>query len=43
MKTVNRICQILSIIFALVSLVLFFTPFATITADGVIAQPSVGA
>ncbi len=31
MKTVNRICQILSIIFAVVSLVLFFTDFATIT------------
>lgn len=30
MKTVNRICQILSIIFAAVSLVLFFTDFATI-------------
>lgn len=30
MKTVNRICQILSVIFAVVSLVLFFTPFATI-------------
>ncbi len=35
MKTVNRICQILSVIFAVVSLVLFFTPFATIsTASG---------
>ena len=31
MKTVNRICQILSVIFAVVSLVLFFTPFATLT------------
>ncbi len=31
MKTVNRICQIFSIIFAVVSLVLFFTDFATIT------------
>ncbi len=31
MKTVNRICQILSIIFAAVSLVLFFTNFATIS------------
>ncbi len=30
MKTVNRICQILSVIFAAVSLVLFFTDFATI-------------
>lgn len=33
MKTVNRICQILSVIFAIVSLVLFFTPFATITTN----------
>ena len=32
MKTVNRICQILSVIFAIVSLVLFVTDFATITA-----------
>ena len=31
MKTVNRICQILSVIFAAVSLVLFFTDFATFT------------
>ncbi len=31
MKTVNRICQILSVIFAVVSLVLFFTGFATLT------------
>ena len=31
MKTVNRICQILSVIFAVVSLVLFVTDFATIT------------
>lgn len=34
MKTVNRICQVLSIIFAIVSLVLFFTPFATIATTG---------
>ena len=34
MKTVNRICQILSVIFAVVSLVLFFTPFATIITKG---------
>ena len=33
MKTVNRICQILSVIFAVVSLVLFFAPFATITTS----------
>ena len=31
MKTVNRICQILSIILAVVSLVLFFTSFVTIS------------
>ena len=31
MKTVNRICQILSIIFAAVSFVLFFTDFASLT------------
>ncbi len=31
MKTVNRICQILSVILAVVSLVLFFAPFATLT------------
>ena len=31
MKTVNRICQILSVILAVVSLVLFFMNFATIT------------
>lgn len=33
MKTVNRICQILSVIFAAVSLVLFFTNFVTITTS----------
>ena len=33
MKTVNRICQILSIIFAVVSLILLFTPFATIATN----------
>ncbi len=33
MKTVNRICQILSVIFAVVSLVLFFTDFATYTTS----------
>lgn len=33
MKTVNRICQILSVIFAAVSLVLFFTNFATLTTS----------
>ncbi len=35
MKTVNRICQILSVILAVVSLVLFFTKFATVVAGGV--------
>ena len=35
MKTVNKICQILSVIFAAVSLVLFFTDFVTfVTANG---------
>ena len=33
MKTVNRICQILSIIFAVVSLLLFFTDFAALTTS----------
>ena len=34
MKTVNKICQILAIIFGLGSVVLFFTNFATITTGG---------
>ena len=34
MKTLNRICQILAIAFALGSLVLFFTHFATIITGG---------
>lgn len=34
MKTINRICQILAVVFALASLVLFFTHFATITSNG---------
>ena len=34
MKIVNRICQILAIIFGLGSLVLFFMNFATIVCDG---------
>lgn len=34
MKTLNKICQILAIVFALGSLVLFFVPFATITTAG---------
>lgn len=34
MKTVNRICQILAIVFGLGSLVLFFTRFATIISGG---------
>lgn len=42
MKTVNRICQILSVIFAAVSLVFFFTNFVTfITPSG--AVDAVGA
>ncbi len=34
MKTVNRICQILAVVFGLGSLVLFFTKFATVVTDG---------
>lgn len=32
MKTVNRICQVLAVVFGLAALVLFFTNFATITS-----------
>ena len=35
MKTLNKICQVLAIVFALASLVLFFTNFATIVTGGV--------
>ncbi|MCQ2477709.1 MAG: preprotein translocase subunit SecE [Clostridia bacterium] len=34
MKTVNKICQILAIVFGLASLVLFFTEFATVVSNG---------
>ena len=34
MKTVNKICQILAIVFGLGSVILFFTNFATITIGG---------
>ncbi len=34
MKTVNRICQILAIVFGVASLALFFTKFATIVSNG---------
>ncbi len=34
MKIINKICQILAIVFGLGSLVLFFTNFATITTGG---------
>lgn len=34
MKTVNKICQVLAIVFGLGSLVLFFTDFATIVTNG---------
>ena len=34
MKTVNRICQILAIVFGLGALVMFFVPFATVTTGG---------
>ena len=43
MKTVNRICQILSIIFAAVSLLLFFTDFATLTTSYAGSGDAVGA
>lgn len=36
MKTVNKICQILSVIFATVSLVLFFTDFVTFGTNNVV-------
>ncbi len=32
MKTINRICQVLAVVFALGALVLFFVPFATVTS-----------
>lgn len=34
MKTLNRICQILAIVFGVASLVLFFTHFATVVSGG---------
>jgi len=34
MKTINRICQILAIVFGLGALVMFFVPFATVTTGG---------
>ncbi len=34
MKTLNKICQILAIVFGVASLVLFFTRFATIVSGG---------
>lgn len=34
MKTVNKICQVLAIVFGLGSVILFFTNFATITTGG---------
>ena len=34
MKTVNRICQVLAIVFGLGALVLFFMQFATIVSGG---------
>lgn len=41
MKALNKICQVLAIVFGLASLVLFFTDFATIVTDGV-AEKLVG-
>ena len=34
MKTLNRICQVLAIVFGVASLVLFFTNFATVISGG---------
>lgn len=34
MKTLNKVCQILAIIFGAGSVVLFFLPFATIVSGG---------
>ena len=34
MKAINKICQILAIVFGIGALVLFFVPFATVTAEG---------
>ena len=34
MKTLNRICQILAIVFGVGAIVMFFVPFITITTDG---------
>lgn len=34
MKVVNRICQVLAIVFGLSALVFFFTKFATVVSDG---------
>ncbi len=39
MKTLNRIFQILSIVFGVGSLVLFFVPFADIVTNGVTVSP----
>ena len=42
MKALNKICQILAVVFGLASLVLFFTDFASIVTDGA-AEKLVGA
>ncbi len=39
MKTLNRISQILSVVFGVGSLVLFFFPFASIMTNGVTTEP----
>lgn len=39
MKTLNKISQILAVVFGAGSIVLFFLPFANITADGITASP----
>ena len=39
MKILNRISQILAIVFGVGALVLFFLPFANITTNGIVASP----
>ena len=34
MKALNKICQVLAVVFGLASLVLFFTDFASVITDG---------
>lgn len=39
MKILNKISQILSVVFAAASLVLFFLPFANVMTNGIVASP----